>query len=58
MATKEEGIEKIEKIETACEYKSLKTCLEKNNWKKEKCEKEWMEFETLCSKNKRSVFIF
>lgn len=41
------------KIQTACEYQALKVCLEKNNWKKEKCEKEWQEFQSLCATNKR-----
>jgi hypothetical protein len=40
-------------IRSACEYQALKSCLEKNNWKKEKCEKEWVEFENLCSTNRR-----
>ena len=44
---------RITKIQTACEYQALKDCLEKNNWRKEKCEKEWLEFENLCSKNKQ-----
>ena len=43
----------ITKIKTACEYQALKTCLENNNWRKEKCEKEWQEFENLCSRNRK-----
>ena len=45
------------KIQSACEYRALKECLEKNNWKKDKCEKEWQEFKTLCSNNKRLIII-
>lgn len=46
------GSGEITKIQTACEYQALKDCLEKNNWRKEKCEKEWREFENLCSRNR------
>ena len=41
------------KVENVCEYKALKECLEKNNWKKDKCEKEWTDFQTLCKTNRR-----
>jgi len=41
------------KVETACEYKPLKDCLDRNQGKKEKCEKEWQEFQNLCARNKR-----
>ena len=37
----------------SCEYKALKDCLDRNGGKKEKCEKEWREFENLCAKNKK-----
>lgn len=48
-----EPVGTITKIQAACEYKALKQCLERNEWKKEKCEKEWQEFENLCSKNRQ-----
>lgn len=44
------------KIEAGCEYRALKECLEKNNWKKDKCEKEWLEFQTLCDTNRKYVY--
>lgn len=47
----------MKKLETACEYKALEACLRENNWNKEKCEKEWLEFENLCSKNKRYMTV-
>ena len=37
----------------SCEYKALKDCLDRNGGKKEKCEKEWREFENLCAKNRK-----
>lgn len=37
----------------SCEYKALKECLERNGGKKERCEKEWRDFEQLCSKNRK-----
>lgn len=37
----------------ACEYKALKECLDRNQGRKEKCEKEWLEFQNLCEQNKR-----
>lgn len=37
----------------SCEYKALKECLDKNQGRKEKCEKEWIEFQTLCANNKK-----
>lgn len=37
----------------SCEYKALKECLDRNRGKKEKCEKEWREFENLCTKNRQ-----
>lgn len=40
-------------IEAACEYKALKDCLDRNQGRKEKCEKEWQEFQNLCATNKR-----
>lgn len=40
-------------IEAACEYKALKDCLDRNQGRKEKCEKEWQEFQNLCAANKR-----
>ena len=40
-------------IEAACEYKALKDCLDRNQGRKEKCEKEWQEFQNLCTTNKR-----
>lgn len=40
-------------METACEYKALKDCLDRNQGRKEKCEKEWQEFQNLCATNKR-----
>ena len=43
----------VTKIQSACEYQALKKCLENNNWKKNKCQKEWLEFENLCSKNRQ-----
>lgn len=43
----------ITKLQAACEYQALKECLERNNWKKARCEKEWLEFETLCSRNRQ-----
>ena len=42
-------------IKAACEYKALKECLDRNGGKKEKCEKEWEEFQTLCAGNKKLV---
>ena len=36
-----------------CEYKALKECLERNQGKKEKCEREWQEFQNACSNNRR-----
>lgn len=51
--TSDTSASRITKIQAACEYQALKNCLEKNNWRKEKCEKEWVEFENLCSKNKQ-----
>lgn len=53
MASSEEV--NVSKIEAACQYQALKACLEKNNWKKEKCEKEWEEFQTLCATNRKWV---
>lgn len=40
-------------IEAACEYKALKDCLDRNQGRKKKCEKEWQEFQNLCAANKR-----
>ena len=37
----------------SCEYKALKECLDRNGGKKEKCEKEWREFENLCANNRK-----
>ena len=37
----------------SCEYKALKECLDRNRGKKEKCDKEWRDFEQLCSKNRK-----
>ena len=37
----------------SCEYKALKECLDRNGGKKEKCEKEWRNFQQLCSNNKK-----
>lgn len=37
----------------SCEYQALKDCLERNKGKKEKCEKEWNEFQNLCANNKK-----
>ena len=37
----------------SCEYKALKQCLDRNGGKKEKCEKEWLEFQQLCTTNKK-----
>ena len=37
----------------SCEHQALKECLERNGGKKEKCEKEWQEFQNLCSKNRQ-----
>lgn len=37
----------------SCEYKALKECLDRNGGKKEKCDKEWRDFEQLCSKNRK-----
>lgn len=36
-----------------CEYKALKECLDRNQGKKEKCEKEWQEFQNACTNNRR-----
>ena len=38
-----------------CEYKALKECLERNQGKKEKCEREWFQFQNACTNNKRCV---
>ena len=38
---------------TPCEYRALKECLDKNNGKREKCEKEWQEFQNACASNKK-----
>lgn len=38
---------------TPCEYRALKECLDKNNGKREKCEKEWQEFQNACANNKK-----
>ena len=53
MASSEEV--NVSKAEATCQYQALKACLEKNNWKKEKCEKEWEEFQTLCATNRKWV---
>ena len=45
--------EKFVTIESGCEYKALKECLDRNKGRKEKCEKEWAEFQNLCARNKR-----
>ena len=36
-----------------CEYRALKECLDKNQGNREKCEKEWQEFQNACAHNKR-----
>ena len=36
-----------------CEYKALKECLDRNQGKREKCEREWQEFQNACANNKR-----
>lgn len=40
-------------VKAACEYKALKECLDRNQGKREKCEKEWQEFQNLCERNKK-----
>ena len=50
METEQQG---CNTIEAACEYKALKDCLDRNQGRKEKCEKEWQEFQNLCATNKR-----
>ena len=42
-------------VKAACEYKALKECLDRNQGKREKCEKEWQEFQNLCERNKKWV---
>lgn len=46
---REEGFVTIK----SCEYKALKECLDRNKGKKDKCEKEWQEFENLCARNRK-----
>ena len=56
MAEKEDASD-LESV-SPCEYKALKECLDRNQGKKEKCEKEWQEFQNACTNNKRwSVFV-
>ena len=52
MDSGKEGDDKFTTIKS-CEYKALKDCLDRNGGKKEKCEKEWREFENLCAKNRK-----
>ena len=40
-------------ISSPCEYKALKECLDRNQGKREKCEREWQEFQNACTNNKR-----
>ena len=40
---------------STCDYKPLQLCLEKNGGKKELCEKEWREFQSFCTNQKRSA---
>lgn len=51
MAEKE-GASDLENV-SPCEYKALKECLDRNKGKKEKCEKEWQEFQDACANNRR-----
>ena len=37
----------------SCEYAALKECLDRNHGKRERCEKEWQDFQNLCSANKK-----
>ena len=37
----------------SCEYQALKDCLDRNQGRREKCEREWREFQTLCVNNKK-----
>ena len=41
-----------------CEYRALKECLERNEGKREKCDKEWQEFQNSCSNNRKLVIPF
>ncbi len=40
-------------IQSSCEYKALKACLDKNQGRREKCEKEWLDFQNQCAAKKR-----
>ncbi len=37
----------------SCEHQALKECLDRNQGNKDKCVKEWQEFQNLCSNNKK-----
>ena len=49
MATKEG------EIRTPCEYRALQECLERNQGSRDKCQREWREFQNACANNKRCV---
>ena len=53
VAMDHKGREGFKTISAACEYKQLKECLDRNQGKKEKCEKEWEEFQNICARNKK-----
>ena len=51
MAEKESALDLV--TTSPCEYKALKECLDRNQGKREKCEREWQEFQNACANNKK-----
>ena len=43
------------RVSVPCEYRALKECLDRNQGRRERCQRECQEFQTACDNNKRCV---